>query len=482
MKKTIVLLLAGYLFSPVSVLAAVVISEVAWMGDDESANNEWIELHNTGSNTVNLEGWSLSDGMGLDIELSGVIKGGDYEVLERTDDDSALGGALLIYTGALTNTGATLSLYRSDGGLEDRVVGGDGWENIGGDNVTKETAQLLNSGWSTAIATPGKPNQNISSSPDDTEGEEDSGETNYSTKSTNKTNKDATPLSLPEGDLGLAIEANKLGYVNQPINFSVRAEDVVKVVKESLNYHWNFGDLGTGIGENVSHAYAYPGTYVVTVYGEFSYHEAVAKKEITILPVQFSITRNLDGDVQVSSNSQYEIDVSGYTLSGTKSIKFPPYSVIGPMGTITVPKEKFEDKVISLVALYDNKGELVASTFYMYDDEREVVSGAVIEAGASITAPPAKPIPTITDTAARTTNFVFRDDTFPESISSESETILVNENPEVKNLASAVTAESDKELWVYFALLLLIALGVSGIHLGNRNKVNSKPFPFSSNE
>ena len=68
------------------------ISEVAWMGSVESANYEWIELHNDGEAT-DVSGWVLNDGMNLSIELSGNIPASQYVVLERSSDESAVGNA-----------------------------------------------------------------------------------------------------------------------------------------------------------------------------------------------------------------------------------------------------------------------------------------------------------------------------------------------------------------------------------------------------
>ena len=112
------------LFLPARTSAAVIVSEVAWMGNAVSANDEWIELQNTDSSTVSLDGWTLTDGVSLDIPLVGSIAPSSYVVLERTDETSAPGTAFLIYTGALSNTGSTLTLKRSDGGIEDLVAGG----------------------------------------------------------------------------------------------------------------------------------------------------------------------------------------------------------------------------------------------------------------------------------------------------------------------------------------------------------------------
>ena len=116
----------GLLLVPQVAAAAVYISEIAWMGTANSANDEWIELHNDGATAVALADWRISDGAGLDfiLEGAGSIAPGAYAVLERTDDSSAPGTAFYIYTGSLANTGATLRLYDAGGNLADQVAGG----------------------------------------------------------------------------------------------------------------------------------------------------------------------------------------------------------------------------------------------------------------------------------------------------------------------------------------------------------------------
>lgn len=145
----------AFALTPAVSHAEVRVSEIAWMGSVASANDEWIELYNTGTDTVILDGWTLTDGASFTIKLAGRISASSYAVLERTDDDSAPGKAFLIYTGALSNEGRTLTLRRTDGGVEDEVVGGKDWSDIGGDNRTKNTAQRIDDRWVTALATPG---------------------------------------------------------------------------------------------------------------------------------------------------------------------------------------------------------------------------------------------------------------------------------------------------------------------------------------
>lgn len=83
---------------PLVTEGAVSISEVAWMGSSESANHEWIELHNDGE-AIDVTGWVINDGMNLNIELTGVIPAGSYVVLERTSDASAKGEAFNLHRG-----------------------------------------------------------------------------------------------------------------------------------------------------------------------------------------------------------------------------------------------------------------------------------------------------------------------------------------------------------------------------------------------
>jgi len=153
---TVILL---FFLTPLLSHAKVFINEIAWMGTFNSANDEWIELYNDADNSVSLDGWILKDDASLSIQLAGAVGPGEFVVLERTDDTTTPVDALLIYKGALSNKGRTLTLFRNDGIVEDEVVGGDGWSNIGGSNNTKETAGRIGEEWITTPPTPGAPNE-----------------------------------------------------------------------------------------------------------------------------------------------------------------------------------------------------------------------------------------------------------------------------------------------------------------------------------
>jgi len=147
----------------------VLINEVAWMGNENSHNDEWIELKNIWGIPVKLEGWQLLD-KDLQIKVvfteEDIIPANGYYLLERTDDESApKAEADKIYTGVLSNSNEALYLFDADCRLEDEVAADPKWP--AGDNskkITMERFEVAN--WYSGIAggTPGKENSSPPSS------------------------------------------------------------------------------------------------------------------------------------------------------------------------------------------------------------------------------------------------------------------------------------------------------------------------------
>ncbi len=100
---------------------SVVISEVAWMGTTASGNHEWIELYNTTTVAIDLNGWRLEAADGSpSVHLTGIIPAGEFFLLERSTDDVISNiPADLIYSGALSNDGERLFLYDAAGNIVD---------------------------------------------------------------------------------------------------------------------------------------------------------------------------------------------------------------------------------------------------------------------------------------------------------------------------------------------------------------------------
>ncbi len=135
----------------------VVINEVAWMGTENSSNDEWIELKNETDENIDLDDWTLASEDGTpSITISGDISGGGYFLLERTDDTSVPDvGADQIYTGALGNGGEFLKLKDKEGNTIDEIDASGGWP--AGDNSEKLTMEKDGDDWQDSCETGGTP-------------------------------------------------------------------------------------------------------------------------------------------------------------------------------------------------------------------------------------------------------------------------------------------------------------------------------------
>ena len=137
-----------FFFVSSPVLAAnfldVVINEIAWMGRENSFNDEWLELYNNTQEDILLEGWVLKAEDGSpEIELKGVIPAQGFYLLERTDDNTVPEiPANQIYRGSLKNSGENLELYDNFGNLVDKVNCRAGW--FAGNKETKQTMERKN--------------------------------------------------------------------------------------------------------------------------------------------------------------------------------------------------------------------------------------------------------------------------------------------------------------------------------------------------
>jgi len=460
-----------FVLLPTNALADIEISEIAWMGTTVSTDDEWIELYNNGSDEI-VDGWTLTDGLKLNILLTGTIPGQSYVVMERTSDESAPGTAFFVYTGALVNSGATVTLTRSDNSIEDTVYGGENW-NFGGtetvgNNTTKDTAQRINNGWITAPGTPGRANAIVASPTITT----DTSSPSPSSKTSKSSVKTETPKPVVKDSLQLSLIVPSTAYVNQTVGFDVTASGIDSLLIGSLRYYWNFGDLDASNKKKTTHVYTYPGTYVVTLYASLTHKDQTARREITVLPVIASISKNSVGDIQINNDSPYELDLSNYTLLGSTEIKFPPRTVLLSRSTITVPKVRVAGVWGQTVTLYDAKGVKVASTADINESDftPEFVDGDFFESPAELTDPEnlsalyIEPVSQFDfsdeDLVTNNSNTIDQNQATPEPNLDESEG-LDGAEPEDAGVPAATTPT----YWPYLAFILLITIATSALFL-----------------
>lgn len=147
----------------------IILNEIAWMGNQENANNEWIELKNISLEAIDAGGWQIvSQNEKIKIALSSRVKipPGGFYLLERGDIDFLTPvKADQFFTGAIKNSDNGLRLFAPDCSLADEAFAGSSW--LAGDNKTKATMERDSKTflWSDSSASGGTPKKENSLSP-----------------------------------------------------------------------------------------------------------------------------------------------------------------------------------------------------------------------------------------------------------------------------------------------------------------------------
>lgn len=377
-----ILFLIALLGIPHIAFAEVYISEVAWMGDSESANNEWIELFSTES--VSLEGWSLSALDGTpSIALSGTISGAF--LLERGEGVLA-SVADIVYVGALENGGEVLVLSDAQGNEIDRVDGSSSWSDIGGDNDSKETAQKVSGVWKTDVATPGKIE---STAPAVVEESSSSG-----SSATSSYVRPVLTISVPDT---MSVVAGS------DTAFSVEVGNSEGATYSGALVSWNFGDGSTASGSNIYHRYVYPGVYVANV--EVSYGGESASKRVVVTAREAGVSFSYIDEyaVEIKNTDTAELDISRWRIiDGNNMFVFPEGTVVlgenglmlshtvagflfskssslsYPNGELVEEVEELQVEQVSYVPVYVEKEEVAEEVVEVKESS---LPAAVIEAG-----------------------------------------------------------------------------------------------------
>ncbi len=341
-----------FIFIPISVSANVIINviinEIAWMGTMADHNDEWIELKNTGTEIIDLAGWTLEAADGTPfINLEGNIATNSYFLLERTNDTSVPDiTADQVYAGVLGNTGEYLKL-KNNGVVVDEIDASEEWP--AGDNTTKQTMQLVDSEWETGNPTPGT--DNVIEKPEEPE-EEPVPFEEAPTEAPPTTTGNQPPIARA-GD-------NIIGFIGQEIEFD--GTQSYDPDKDKLFYSWNMGDGKVIDKPSFIYKYSYPGTYLVTLTVSDGQDYALDTITIKIQSQQITINEfipNPEGKdeenewIEIYNGSDSITDISGWQLDdedgGSKPFIFPENTLIAPKNYLVFSRQ------ITKIALNNDK-------------------------------------------------------------------------------------------------------------------------------
>lgn len=196
----------------------IIVNEFLPNPSGSESNDEYIELKNTGSSTVDLEGWKIGD------ESSSL-----YTISSKDLSSTMLaaGAYLVIYRSiskiALNNTNDTVKLYWPDGTLADSISYQE--------SAPEDQSYSLEDGtwyWSTTL-TPGAKNE----------------------------------ITLENHPPEAVAGPDQKAYLDEKITFD--GSDSFDPDEDRLSFSWDFGDGMTGSGEKVTHAYSEEGVFTVTL-------------------------------------------------------------------------------------------------------------------------------------------------------------------------------------------------------------------------
>lgn len=322
---------------PLPVFGQIDINEMAWMGTLADWRDEWIELHNSGNENIDLSGWTLVIQGKKEIILEGNIGAAGYFVIRRPDESNPSDVPTDLFASfgqGLSNSGEILILKNSSGAETDRVDGSDNWK-IGaasettGNNITKETAQKSFNNWITGQPTP--KTQNYQSP---------SGQTNVPQQQSILSNPTPAASTSDEIKIKAIPPLEKIGLVGQKIIFEGKALGAENLPLENAQFHWNFGDGLTASGNPVFHIYRYPGNYTVLLNVSSGVYASSGNLMVKINSPSLEISElkpGKGGYIEIRNSSGETLNISGISLNEANQVfHFPEETYIGQKAYLAI--------------------------------------------------------------------------------------------------------------------------------------------------
>ena len=138
----------------------------------------------------------------------------------------------------------------------------------------------------------------------------------------------ATPVTYLKPVINIEVGAgrDRISTVDTPLEFRA---DINMYYLKNTSFKWSFGDGNVANGALVTHAYKYPGTYVVVLNISSPDGKAVARSKVKIVEADLVLSHVSKDRIEVTNNSNVEINMYGRALvSGGKVFSFPQDTII----------------------------------------------------------------------------------------------------------------------------------------------------------
>lgn len=365
MRKSIILLATLFIFLPAQIRASgIAISEIMYDIEGSDGGKEWIEIYNNTGNSIDLTEYKffengVSHGISH-IQGEELLPNNSYAIIADNATNfintwtDVSKSQIYDASFSLSNTaGEYLAIKDADGNIVYEVT----YDTSLGANGDGNSLQFYQSSWRSALPSP-MSSANVASNQ-----EEDSTQI----EDTNNNSLSAKTEVKKEYKMQFVWEAPKTAIVGSKVNIKVNLYGNSGEIISNGDFVWNFGDGTVNNAKNlseVSHAYNYPGDYIVTISYKNYWNPKpviVGKWNIAVINSPFKLTEFYDTPrpaIGITNTRDAEYDISGYRIwLGQNNLILPEGSYVGGKDEIVIilPPGKYSKEKIALFDPFENK-------------------------------------------------------------------------------------------------------------------------------
>lgn len=470
---------------PYSANAQVIISEFLYDAAGSDSGQEWVELFNAGSDTVDLTKWKINDGSNHVLNVppknggigSIMLAPGAYIILADNAPNFIASypslANVIDSTLSLPNTSGTVSLLGEDGSVVDSLSYTKDQGGAGDGNTLQRNA-VSSTALSALLSTPGAGSLEVSSGSSFTTGPTSGTESDTTTTTTSQTQTTtgAPVLSYvapPVPEIFADGGADRTVIVGADTQFNARAYNRSKETLEKVRFIWNFGDGATAEGPAVLHHFDYPGRYVVVVNVAEDKSAGTDEFIVTAEPAKLSFSLVQNGGVAIENRAGRNLDLSGWLIrqsGGSFAVLFrlPDHSIILSGATMYITRS-----TLNFSATADTQLQYPNGTLALAVGQASPQAAPTSQPVVQTSVPPSVQVvqkETVSATKQTIAAPVVEDTSEPENsaIETESATSAL--------VAAAGAATSHSSLWWFVAAIGLILLAGAALVFSKKLQKN----------
>jgi len=354
-----------------AVYAEVIFSEIMYNPEGTDSGREWIEVYNSGSDSVDLANYKLLE------------NGTSHKIIANTEDGSTILGSNAyavivdnpikfladfantssVFDSAfsLKNTGEEIQIIDPSGISADTVNYLPEW----GANGTGNSLQLNDDIWIPAEPTPSAINKTESadeSEPDDDNPSSGSSSSSNDDESSHQSQEEISNYK-PKVDFKIYSSRKRYVLINTPVEFILEHNQEKDAEVKAI---WSFGDGESKKGNKVTHYFYNAGIYNIVVNAKCGDNQAVHRTKVYVTKPLLDITFENRGkavDILLKNNNKKEVNLGGFSIkTDVKKFKLPSDTIIDAKGQLVLSGRTTKiDSFTELKLIYPNGDTLFES-------------------------------------------------------------------------------------------------------------------------